>query len=110
MSKSKKNKSKGNNLKQYGTLLPSGNSDTFDDIRRQLRSRRITWYERALKSGGVIFWMYESELHKLPADESEPIKEYLPVDDKSGHSIYLVNSMLRDKDFSGNDGKDIMYN
>ena len=80
----------------YGTLLPSGNQAEFPLIRNQLKNRGIN-YSELNKNGGVLFFFEKKEFSKLPMDEDVPknkIKQYLPVDDDSGHSIYKVNGLF----------------
>ncbi len=80
--------------KLYGTLLTNGNNDEFPLIREQLKNRNIVWSEHSF-NGSIIFYFDETQLDKLPTDKSKSkIKQYLPVDDDSGHSIYRIEKIL----------------
>lgn len=84
------------NITYYGTLLSSGNKDEFPLIRTQLNKRGVN-YSELKKNGGVLFFFEKKEFSKLPIDKNTPkdkIKQYLPVDDDCGHSIYKVNGMF----------------
>lgn len=86
-------------LRKIGTILPEGNKSEFEDIRKELRRLKVEWFERKIgQSRGIVFWFYESELSKLPSHpESQgqsKFSEYLPVDEESGHSISIIESLL----------------
>jgi hypothetical protein len=83
-----------NKIKKFGTILPGGNQDEFPLIREQLKKRNIEFNEFRM-SNGIIFYFEESQLNKLPTDDHKvKIKQYLPVDDNSGHSISEMNDIL----------------
>ena len=78
----------------YGTLLTYGNRSEFPLIRAQLKQKNINWKEFHF-NGSVIFYFDETQLDKLPIDEvPDKVKQYLPVDEEAGHSIYRVEKML----------------
>ena len=85
------------NITYYGTLLSCGNKEEFPLIRNELKKRGVN-YNELEKNGGILFFFQKEEFSKLPVDKtirsSKKIKQYLPVDDDSGHSIYSVNNLF----------------
>lgn len=78
----------------YGLLLSSLNLDEVPLIRNQLKTRNVNWSEFKFKRS-IIIYFDENQLQKLPTDDSDSnIKQYLPVDDNSGHSIYRIEKIL----------------
>ena len=99
---------------KYGIILPGtkkspgGNEAEFPDIRNSLKKRRITWYEREVMRTSTVFWMYGSEVPKLPEDrkgidESNSYLNYIPVDEGSGHGISNLDNFL--ERHPGDDGR-----
>jgi hypothetical protein len=81
-------------MKKFGTILPGGNQVEFPLIREQLKRRNVQFNEFRMDNG-IIFYFDESQLDKLPTDDFKVrIKQYLPVDDDSGHSISEINDTL----------------
>lgn len=92
-----------NKKKRFGIILPGchefpgGNDDEFPDIRAGFRERGVTWYERTHRGTSTIFWFYEDQISKLPADQAAAngMKEYVPVDDDdSGHKVCPMDRFL----------------
>ena len=74
----------------FGCLLPSGNSDEFPHIRKNLKALGVTFSEVAVGRGGGRWFVFpETERRKLPSWERE---RFLPAseDGKTGHGIYHV--------------------
>lgn len=82
------------NIEYFGTLLPSGNAAEFPLIRDCLKNLGVN-YQELTKNGGVLFFFDKNEICKLPSDDTNyKIKQYLPVTENSGHSIYSVNNLF----------------
>lgn len=92
-----------NKEKRFGIILPGnkdapgGNLSEFPELRRQLKSRGVKWWERSVRSS-TIFWLYESELSKLPKD----VKPFIPGDGDTGHGVCRIDDYLE-----ANPGEDI---
>lgn len=81
-------------IPMYGVLLSSLNLEEVPLIRNQLKTKNVNWSEFTFK-GSIIIYFDENQLQKLPTDDSvSNIKQYLPVYDDSGHSIYRIEKML----------------
>ena len=90
--------------KRYGVILPYSQKSEFPRIRQKLRRRDVEWYERKItKTTGhcsfVIFWVFESELSKLPVDNSSSndgntTKQYFEVSMADGHGIGRIEGTL----------------
>jgi hypothetical protein len=76
-----------------GTFLPNGNAGEIPNIVNQLIKRKITFDLKVKTGGAFLFIIPPKETIKLPRDHSGP---YLPVNDKSGHSIYPTKSFEED--------------
>lgn len=84
-------KSKFQRYAYYYCILPNGNAPEFPALDAELRKRGVVAHRHNFGSGGAVYRIHRTELHKLPIDKDRNDEPYLG-DDNSGHSIYHLNT------------------
>ena len=94
-------------MEKIGQILTDGNKSEYPEIRRELKKRKVKWFERDI-GGGRIFWFYKSEMRKLPSHldsrGGNRFPQYLPCDEASGHGISNMEALL-----AIHPGKDVLH-